>query len=504
MQWLIRGGRRNSSNTILHKLFPGGLINIFGGNAPGEMRRAKGNLLFADEVDALQEQTGDEGDQLEIFWMRGSEYSDAIKIAASYPSITGQSRIAKLLDASDCRKWFTPCPKCGEKVLMLREHIRWPEGKPELAGVEMPCCGAMVSDAERRRIVGLGEWVPTKDFNGIRGYWGNGMMSPHPKQKGFKSHLHWVAQKTIDAEVADNPDRAQKVLVNTFDALPYTPAQIDAPEVSILMARREDYQPRISLPDGVLMITAGVDIQKEWIECSLWGWGDNKESWHLEHSKLAGNVDDPATWAKLDKYLANCNFPHPLGIDIGLRAAMIDAGKWPDIVCEWTRLRASRKIFASQGSPTINAPLVKAARHEFIKGTRSKVKVYPLGVNAAKDLIYSRLTLSPAEPGEEQPSGYVHFPMSSAQPYFEGLTCEYGKEEKYRGDVFTRYVNPPGKRNEPLDCYVYALAAASLGNVPMPRLRASLVERAKQEAGDGKPQPPKQSNYLGVNPSSWL
>ena len=54
LQFLVRGGRRNSANTILHKLFPGGLLNIFGANSPGEMRRAKGNFLFADEIDALQ------------------------------------------------------------------------------------------------------------------------------------------------------------------------------------------------------------------------------------------------------------------------------------------------------------------------------------------------------------------------------------------------------------------------------------------------------------------
>ena len=78
---MVRGGRRDASNTILHKIFPGGMLNAFGGNAPGEMRRAKGNLLFADEIDALQAVKSDEGDQLDIFWMRGSEYPDAIKIA---------------------------------------------------------------------------------------------------------------------------------------------------------------------------------------------------------------------------------------------------------------------------------------------------------------------------------------------------------------------------------------------------------------------------------------
>jgi phage terminase large subunit GpA-like protein len=55
-------GKRNADNTILHKVFPGGLLNIFGANSPGEMRRAKGNFLFADEIDAFQSKESDEGE----------------------------------------------------------------------------------------------------------------------------------------------------------------------------------------------------------------------------------------------------------------------------------------------------------------------------------------------------------------------------------------------------------------------------------------------------------
>ena len=504
LKYLVRGGRRNSSNTILHKIFPGGLINIFGGNAPGEMRRAKGNLLFADEVDALQEQSGDEGDQLEIFWYRASEYPDAIKIAASYPSETGKSRIVRLMEGSDYRKYFTPCAKCGEPFIMLREHIRHPDGKPEKAEIEAPCCGRMVSDQQRRGMVHDpgAEWRATRDFHGVAGFWGNGMLSPHPVQKGFESHLHWVAQQQINAEKADNPDRARKVLANTFDALPYTPERLEAPEADTLYARREDYSARTELPDGVLLITAGVDVQKEWLEVSVWGWGDNQESWQLEHEKIAGSYDDPKTWRKLDTYLAKAVFPHPIGVDIGVKIAMVDAGKWGSVVCDWTRKKANRRIYASQGSPTINAPVIKEARVERIKGSQKKVKIYPLGVNQIKDVIYHRLAIEPAGGGEDAPTGLVHFGEHLPVSYFDGLTCEYGQEERFRGETYTRYINPPGRRNEPLDTYVYAYAASKLYNKPMGRLRAELERQAERGEGN-KEERQKPNRFIKPGGKKW-
>ena len=490
LQWLVRGGRRNSSNTILHKLFPGGLLNVFGGNAPGEMRRAKGSFLFADEIDALQEQTGDEGDQLEIFWMRGSEYSDAIRIAASYPSIEGKSRIASLLEKSDCRKWFTPCAKCGKYFVMLRDHLKFPEGKPEQAKIECPACKELLTDNMRRKMIAAGEWRPTQPFKGIAGFWGNGMLSPHPTQKGFKNHLHWVATQAEAVEKADNPERARHVLINTFDALPYRPERIEAPDAGQLLDRIEDYKPWHELPDGVLIATAGVDVQKRWLEVAVWGWGEGKQSWLLDHRLIKGAPDDPGTWNALESFLASCRYPHPTGAEIALLTAgtrvMVDAGHWDQHVLPWTFAHQSQGVSAVQGSPTINAPILGKPRW----AANPKAKIYPLGVNQAKDIIYQRLALTKPDEGKPFPPGYVHFNDSATEKFVEGLTCEYGKEEIYRGEVFTRYVCPPGRRNEPLDTFVYALAGAIAINPRFDRIRENMEKKGgKISTTPSEPKP---------------
>jgi len=288
------------------------------------------------------------------------------------------------------------------------------------------------------------------------------MMSPHPAQKGFTSHLHWLAMQEINAERSENPDRARRVIANTIDAVPYEPEMIDAPDANLLYERREDYVPREMLPAGVLMLTAGVDVQKDRLEVSIWGWGDNREGWALEHRQVRGAYNDPKTWANLEQYLTEAEFQHPLTEDplrvLGTRPKVfVDAGHWTDTVLGWTRPRSRLGIYASQGSPTINAPLVGRKR----KNAVPACWVYPLGVNQGKENLYHRLSLSPPAEGEAFPPGYLHFPAAADLVYFDQLTAEIGKEETFRGEVYTRYVCQKGKRNEALDCAVYAMAAAN-------------------------------------------
>jgi phage terminase large subunit GpA-like protein len=477
LQFLERGGRRDSSNTITHKLFPGGLLTALGAN-PKDLRRAKGSLLITDEIDSIDETKTDEGDAIEILWMRGSEYPDCIKIAASYPSVKGHSRLNKMLLESDCRKWFTPCHSCGGSVIMLREHITYPDGEPEKAELLCPDCTASINEAQRREMMMNGEWRATLPFHGIAGFWGNGLMSPHPVQKGYASVLHWVAAQELKAESADNPARAKRVLVNTFDAEPYQPETLEAPEASILMDRRESFTPRDMLPEDVLILQFGIDVQKRWIEPHIWGFGLNKESWHIESKKINGPVESQSTWDELEAYLHGCKFPHPIAGHLSVFAdrkrisGFIDAGHWPDIVLNWSKKMKPLGVYAIQGSPTINAPIVSKPRIN----TLPKAKVFPLGVNQAKDIVYARLATGRDPSSDKFPEGYVHFSDADDVNFFEGLTAEYGKEEYFRGELFTRYVCPKGKRNEPLDCYVYALASSIELRPNFGRIAANMVK----------------------------
>ena len=77
---------------------------MFGANAPGDMRRAKGSLLYADEIDAIKRNESDEGDPLAIFKKRGDEFRDTIRAFMSYPSVRGLSNIDAMMAETLVRK----------------------------------------------------------------------------------------------------------------------------------------------------------------------------------------------------------------------------------------------------------------------------------------------------------------------------------------------------------------------------------------------------------------
>ena len=86
---------------------------------------------------------------------------------------------------------------------------------------------------------------------------------------------------------------------------------------------------------------------------------------------------------------------------------------------------------------------------------RRGTRLWTLGTPVAKSELYSRLRLVPPteESGEPFPAGYCHFPRYEEE-YFRELTAE--------SLVKGHWVLAPNRRNEALDCRVYARAAASI------------------------------------------
>jgi phage terminase large subunit GpA-like protein len=81
------------------------------------------------------------------------------------------------------------------------------------------------------------------------------------------------------------------------------------------------------------------------------------------------------------------------------------------------------------------------------------LKLWWVGTDTAKDLIFSRLTLK--DPGP----GYVHFSQALNSGYFEGLTSEVRRQVRTTTGVKHRWMKVRD-RNEPLDTFVYALFAS--------------------------------------------
>ena len=459
-------GRRKSSDTIFHKLFPGGSIDIVGANAPGDLRRMKARVLYADEIDAILEEATDEGDQLAIFKKRGAEFADTIQIYASYPSVKRRSHIeAKLLE-TDYRQYFVTCVRCGgEPYVMHRSQLRYDFEDPAGAKLECIRCRELLSDSDRIQMMRAGKWQPTRPFKGKAGFHANALLWPHPvdKEKYSGGFLHYLAQEEIDVERSDNPERRRRVLVNTVDAETYEVEYEHKPSHTVLFLRREDYDPSKMLPAEVLAIFFFVDVHADRLELFIDGYGLKNQIWALDYQVVKGTPlapPDQGCWAELDRVLSMTRYPHPSGKylflnggDLRNNGGLFDCGYKPDNVFAFTRPRATKRIFASRGATTLSKPLIpRRAKKE----GNPPAKVWEIGTNEAKDIIYQRLEID-----HPDAMGFQHFPRLGqfSEQYFAMLVAE-DSEMKRGGDgkFYRAFTCEVGVRNEALDGRVGTMA----------------------------------------------
>ena len=124
---------KDGNNTILQKNFPGGTLSLVGANSPRGFRRVSRRVVLFDEVDGYPASAGSEGDQIKLGIKRTEYYWNRKIIAGSTPTVKDFSRIERMYEESDKRRYFVPCPECGEMQVLEWENIKWINNDPETA-----------------------------------------------------------------------------------------------------------------------------------------------------------------------------------------------------------------------------------------------------------------------------------------------------------------------------------------------------------------------------------
>ncbi len=276
-------------------------------------------------------------------------------------------------------------------------------------------------------------------------------------------------------EAKGNPETL-KTWVNTSLGESWEDAGESVDDVGLL-SRREQYP--ADVPAGGLVLTAGVDVQGDRLEYEVVAWGEAEESWGIEYGIIPGDPTLPTVWSDLDQILEK-TWTHEGGSLMHIAAMGIDTGgHHTQIVYDYCRQRASRRVFALKGVAGAGRPVVKLSRRG--KGTKArKVDLYLVGVDDAKGIIYARLRVS--DPG---PS-YCHFPLDYQEEYFLQLTAEKLVTKFRRGFPHREWVKTRA-RNEALDNRVYSYAVLKILNPVWAAIERKL-SRPKQ-----RQQRPEQS-----------
>ena len=428
---------RDTGNTLFQKDFPGGTLILTGANSAVGLRSMPARYLFLDEVDGYPNDLDGEGSPVQLAIRRTATFKRNRKIfMCSTPTIKGMSTIEDYFEESDQRRYFVPCPDCGELQTIQWKNIHWTAEDPTTAHMVCEHCGVVIPETKKTNMLNNGKWRPTAKGR-FKGFHLSSLYSPAGWYSWQDAVEDFLAAKKGGSEQLKT--FVQTVLAETWED------QGEQADPDVLITRREDYPEDLEFAYK----TVGVDVQKDRLELELVGWSEEgEESWGIEYQIIPGDTAQPEVWDELTETLSEMN-PDSVAIDSGYNTQFVY-----DYVAKRKFCWAIKGV-AGSGIPLIEDQLKRIQR---LRRRRKKgFSPEPVGVDQAKSLIYSRL-------GIEQPgAGYCHFPISPDydDEYFAQLTAEKLVTRYTKGRPKQEWVQTRS-RNEAIDVRVYALAALRL------------------------------------------
>jgi phage terminase large subunit GpA-like protein len=535
---------RDAGNTMLSKEFPGGILVLTGANSAVGLRSMTARFLFLDEVDAYPGDVEGEGDPIALAEARARTFGWRRKaFLVSTPTIAGRSRIEREYQTSDQRRFFLPCPYCQATQWLRFERLIWDKGNPQSVAYHCEACDQPIGEHHKTAMLAAGDWRATAE-------------AEDPHTIGFHisalySPVGWLSWEQIarDWETAQGKPEDLKTFRNTVLGETWQDRG-EAPDWERLVERREAFGLG-TVPSGALVLTAGVDVQDDRIECDVWGWTEGFTSWLIDHVVIDGSPRERAPWEALARLLARdwlrpgeaCPRFRPAKPDgmagrggpasgaMRIAKICVDTGG-RDTASVYGHLRHLRdpRIAPTKGvegwnraqpvqGPTLVDALVNGQK------LRRGLKLWTVSVSTWKADLYRRLWLGRGDADADAgtfPAGWVHLPSGIEVEWVKQLVAEQLRTSKDRRGFARQEWVKLRERNEALDCAVLARAALWLlgadryGDRYWQRLRteaedAGLVVPAAAEVGTTADTPdlPATPNTAIPNgetlrPRAWL
>lgn len=457
---------RDSGNTLLRKSFPGGMLIMCGTNVPDDLASTPCRYVFGDERDRWAVSAGNEGDPWKLATARQITFYNSKAVEVSTPTIKNASKIARSFAEGTMERWCVRCPHCSgyhdihfsDIRYTVTEKIIQKEKQYEVSDIYYICPECACISTERQMKKQPAKWIadnPDAHKRGVRSFWLNSFVSP------------WASWESSILEYlyAIGDSKSLQVVYNTrFGELWEDRGDIE--DEGSLMGRRdveayglEEGGTPIELPDGVLVLTAGVDTQDNRMEYEVVGHGHFGETWGIEKGIVMGRPDDDETWAKLDEVLFNRVFRFADGLGLPVSLTFVDqGGHFSGEVRLACHDRIRKKVFAIMGSKNHDAPYTKPPKEQKIMIQEQYIGtcwMYEIGVDAGKQRIMDNLRVQTPGPN------YCHFPRRDdyGSSYFAGLLSERLEYDASKKQPWVWKKIPGHERNEALDCRNYAMAA---------------------------------------------
>lgn len=448
---------RDSGNTILQKTYPGGILTMCGSTEAHALASKPIRYVLGDERDRWATSAGNEGDPWGLAMARQTTFYNAKSGEVSTPTVKNASAIEASFATGTMERWKSRCPHCGEYHEINWTDIRFDYDENLIAGHKTykvrniyyvcPSCACVSTELQMKRAPARWEAEnPDAYEQGTRSFWLNAFVS------------QWATWESIILKYLNAIGNTKKmqVVYNTCFGLLWEDRG-DLQDEDSLMARREEYP--AELPEGTLVLTAGVDTQDDRMEYEIVGHGNFGETWGIEKGIIMGRPDDDATWDKLDEIVFDRVLHFENGVGLKMSMSFVDeGGHFTQDVRMRCRQRIGKHVFCIKGMPGADKPYTAPPKQMKIVVNQVTVGYcwqYQLGVDSGKQIIMDNLAVQ--TPGQK----YCHFPLRDdyGSAYFAGLLSErlVYKTNKRQPWVWEKI--PGHERNEALDCRNYAMAA---------------------------------------------
>jgi len=466
---------RKTGNTTYSKMFPGGNIDIASALSPAQLASETKRVVLADEVDRWRVALGEEGSVWHQIEARTQAWgSQSILFAFSTPTTQDASLINVLYEEGDQRLYYVPCPMCGKMQLLDffegRGHgLRWVKknGVIVRSSLEYICedCQKPIKESSKNRMLNGGEWRPhaiaKHDF--IASFNINGL---------YSHMLDWY-DMAASFEDSQNSPLAKQAHENLKMGRVFK-EKGTRPKAAKIIENRGHYKAG-SVPDGVLYLTVGIDVQEgsdsnpdnpPRLEMEILGIGAGYRTWSIDYIVFKGEIKDPysGAWEKLNEFALNTELTFYRNDGFGFPVSLIfidsGSGRVSDIVYRFCQ--RWQNTFPIKGRSEIKKTKNEKG-DEVLQGNMQRyraskldedVMIYLINTNYYKNHIYHNLNI-PRQDNEPQHPGFCDFPKEYEEKYFNMLTAE----ERHTDGSFH---NTTGRRNEALDTRVYSLCAADV------------------------------------------
>lgn len=437
----------HSMNAVDLGIGRGANVKIGSSRCAGDLCSTPVKYLLMDELDRWQQEIRGEGDPISLAFQRQLRFR-GMTVMCSTPTLE-DGRINKYFKQGTCETWCAVC-KCGAFMPCRWSDIDWSEpSEPTIACKE---CGQVYTETD---IKGLDhEYSPPANAEPFKDNFGRIWRSFEVFGTLCHSFYSWKSLRDYEIQALKTGEASYQSFVNTRLAEVYKPRDELSVELPALMREcRDDYSP-YDLPAEVDFLCAGIDTHDNCLFVEVVGFSkDGREHWGVEYFVAPYDLQSQGGIRDCLEMLATKAYARVDGVELKIALSFIDSGghRTNEV---YTMAARSSRMMAIKGvasSRDKQDPLIRKLSKVSLNGNvKGKTHLLVLGVNAGKDALFDM------EVRTITGDRCLHYWAGGGydKTYFAGLLSE----KKVGG----KWIAPQrgSTPNEPLDCRVYAMAAA--------------------------------------------